>query len=58
LNRVTVQVAFSASMSPNHNNNRGVVMSIAALVLILLLPFAVGLCLKRLEAERKMRRFG
>jgi hypothetical protein len=45
-------------MSPNHNNNRGVVMSIAALVLILLLPFAVGLCVKRLEAERKMRRFG
>jgi hypothetical protein len=44
-------------MSPNHNN-RGVVMSIAALVLILLLPFAVGLFLKRLESERKMRRFG
>ena len=32
-------------------------MSIAVLVLILLLPFAVGLFLKRLEAERKIRWF-
>ncbi len=32
-------------------------MRIAALVLILLLPLAVGLFLKRLEAERKIRRF-
>jgi hypothetical protein len=33
-------------------------MSIAALVLILLLPFGVGLVLNRLEAGRKTRRFG
>ena len=58
-NRATVPDGFSALMSPNHNNNnRGVVMSIAALILVLLLPFAVGLILNRRDVERKMRRFG
>jgi hypothetical protein len=33
-------------------------MSIAALVLILLLPFGVGFVLNRSEAERRSRRFG
>jgi hypothetical protein len=35
-----------------------VFMSIAALILILLLPFAVGIAFNRLEAGRKSRRFG
>jgi hypothetical protein len=50
-----VQIDFFASMSPNHN--RGGVMSITALILVLLLPFAVGVILHRLEAGRKLRRF-
>jgi hypothetical protein len=33
-------------------------MSIAALALILLLPFGVGFVLNRLEAGRRLRRFG
>jgi len=33
-------------------------MSIAALVLILLLPFGVGFAFNRFEANRKTRRFG
>jgi predicted Na+-dependent transporter len=55
LTRATVQIDFFASMSPN--DNRGAVMSITALILVLLLPFAVGFVLHRLEAGRKMRRF-
>jgi len=50
-----VQIDFFVSMSPN--DNRGAVMSITALILVLLLPFAVGLILHRLEAGRKTRRF-
>jgi len=36
----------------------GVVMSIAALILVLLLPFAVGLILHHREAAGKTQRFG
>jgi hypothetical protein len=41
----------------SRNDNRGAVMSITALILVLLLPFAVGVILHRLEAGRKLRRF-
>jgi hypothetical protein len=55
LNRATVQSQLFVSMS--HNNNRGAVMSITALLLVLLLPFAVGAFLHRSQAARKMRWF-
>jgi len=55
LTRATVRIDFFALMS--RNNNRGAVMSITGLILVLLLPFAVGGILHRLEAGRKLRRF-
>jgi hypothetical protein len=56
LKEVKVRDQFSVSM--RSNRNRGVLMGIAALVLVLLLPFGVGFVLNRLDVGKKTRRFG
>jgi len=53
-NAVTLTGGFIVPMSPTYNRFGGVRMSIESLILILVLTFAAGFVLDRLDLRRKL----